>query len=109
MYFRLLSYFSCRVGYVNILSDSILSGRHAVSQTECNDLGAEGGSSILQCAQTIIMMQSINRFLYGPTPDERVRAWQAKLRGESRQLDREMRQVRDQLCPFQNSKDLFSS
>ncbi|KAF8351409.1 vacuolar sorting protein Vps24 [Amanita rubescens] len=38
-------------------------------------------------------MQSINRFLYGPTPEERVRAWQGKLRAESRQLDREMRQV----------------
>ncbi|KAF8238729.1 vacuolar sorting protein VPS24 [Tricholoma matsutake] len=38
-------------------------------------------------------MQSINRFLYGPTPEERVRAWQAKLRAESRQLDREMRQL----------------
>ncbi|PPQ94023.1 hypothetical protein CVT25_009871 [Psilocybe cyanescens] len=39
------------------------------------------------------MMQTINRFLYGPTPEERVRAWQAKLRAESRQLDREMRQL----------------
>ncbi|TEB35696.1 vacuolar sorting protein Vps24 [Coprinellus micaceus] len=38
-------------------------------------------------------MQSINRFLYGPTPEEKVRAWQAKLRGEQRQLDREMRQL----------------
>ncbi|KIM46133.1 hypothetical protein M413DRAFT_441196 [Hebeloma cylindrosporum] len=38
-------------------------------------------------------MQSINRFLYGPTPEERVRSWQAKLRAESRQLDREMRQL----------------
>lgn len=38
-------------------------------------------------------MQSINRFLYGPTPEEKVRAWQAKLRSEARQLDREMRQV----------------
>ncbi|KIK06654.1 hypothetical protein K443DRAFT_129598 [Laccaria amethystina LaAM-08-1] len=38
-------------------------------------------------------MQSINRFLYGPTPEERVRAWQVKLRSESRQLDREMRQL----------------
>ncbi|KAF8974512.1 vacuolar sorting protein VPS24 [Flammula alnicola] len=38
-------------------------------------------------------MQSINRFLYGPTPEERVRAWQAKLKAESRQLDREMRQL----------------
>lgn len=38
-------------------------------------------------------MQSINRFLYGPTPEEKVRAWQAKLRSESRHLDREMRQL----------------
>ncbi|KJA30224.1 hypothetical protein HYPSUDRAFT_32361 [Hypholoma sublateritium FD-334 SS-4] len=38
-------------------------------------------------------MQSINRFLYGPTPEERVRQWQTKLRSESRQLDREMRQL----------------
>ncbi|KAL5527222.1 hypothetical protein ACEPAG_6013 [Sanghuangporus baumii] len=38
-------------------------------------------------------MQSINRFLYGPTPEEKIRTWQGKLRGEQRQLDREMRQV----------------
>ncbi|EKM59877.1 uncharacterized protein PHACADRAFT_138192 [Phanerochaete carnosa HHB-10118-sp] len=38
-------------------------------------------------------MQSINRFLYGPTPEERIRAWQTKLRAEQRQLDREMRQL----------------
>ncbi|KAG1866561.1 vacuolar sorting protein Vps24 [Suillus subalutaceus] len=38
-------------------------------------------------------MQTINRFLYGPTPEERVRVWQGKLRSESRQLDREMRQL----------------
>ncbi|KAF8843132.1 hypothetical protein BDN67DRAFT_988696 [Paxillus ammoniavirescens] len=38
-------------------------------------------------------MQSINRFLYGPTPEEKVRVWQSKLRAESRQLDREMRQL----------------
>ncbi|KAL5508418.1 IDH2 [Sanghuangporus vaninii] len=38
-------------------------------------------------------MQSINRFLYGPTPEEKIRAWQGKLRGEQRQLDREMRQL----------------
>ncbi|TFK44795.1 Snf7-domain-containing protein [Crucibulum laeve] len=38
-------------------------------------------------------MQSINRFLYGPTPEEKVRAWQGKLRAETRQLDREMRQL----------------
>ena len=38
-------------------------------------------------------MQSINRFLYGPTPEEKIRSWQGKIRGEQRQLDREMRQV----------------
>ncbi len=41
----------------------------------------------------ISFMQTINRFLYGPTPEDQVRAWQAKLRQESRMLDREMRQV----------------
>ncbi|TFY68704.1 hypothetical protein EVJ58_g854 [Rhodofomes roseus] len=38
-------------------------------------------------------MQTINRFLYGPTPEERVRQWQTKLRQEQRVLDREMRQL----------------
>jgi len=38
-------------------------------------------------------MQSINRFLYGPTPEERVKAWQSKLRTEQRKLDRDMRQL----------------
>ncbi|EJU06049.1 Snf7-domain-containing protein [Dacryopinax primogenitus] len=38
-------------------------------------------------------MKSINRFLYGPTPEERVRAWQQKLKSEGRQLDREIRQL----------------
>ncbi len=38
-------------------------------------------------------MQSLNRFLYGPTPEEKVKAWQNKLRQETRLLDREMRQV----------------
>ncbi|CAG7848685.1 Charged multivesicular body protein 3 AltName: Full=Vacuolar protein-sorting-associated protein 24 [Serendipita indica DSM 11827] len=38
-------------------------------------------------------MQSINRFLYGPTPEERVRTWQQKLRQETRQLEREIRQL----------------
>ncbi|KAF9057617.1 vacuolar sorting protein VPS24 [Panaeolus papilionaceus] len=38
-------------------------------------------------------MQAINRFLYGPTPEEKVRAWQAKLRAEQRQLEREIRQL----------------
>ncbi|KAJ8481758.1 hypothetical protein ONZ51_g5771 [Trametes cubensis] len=38
-------------------------------------------------------MQTINRFLYGPTAEEKVRAWQGKLRAEQRVLDREMRQL----------------
>ncbi|KAF9821148.1 hypothetical protein IEO21_00756 [Rhodonia placenta] len=38
-------------------------------------------------------MQTINRFLYGPTAEERVRQWQAKIRQEQRVLDREMRQL----------------
>ncbi|KAL7420220.1 Vacuolar protein-sorting-associated protein 24 [Cryptotrichosporon argae] len=38
-------------------------------------------------------MKSINRFIYGPTPEERVRAWQQKLRGEQRVLDREIRNL----------------
>lgn len=38
-------------------------------------------------------MESINRFLYGPTPEQRVREWQSKLRQESRVLDREIRQL----------------
>lgn len=37
--------------------------------------------------------QSVNRFLYGPTPEERVRKWQTKIRGEERQLDREIRAI----------------
>ena len=48
-------------------------------------------------------MQSINRFLYGPTPEDRVREWQAKLRRESRVLDREMRQVRLLTASVRNS------
>ncbi|KIY74061.1 vacuolar sorting protein Vps24 [Cylindrobasidium torrendii FP15055 ss-10] len=38
-------------------------------------------------------MQSINRFLYGPTAEEKVKAWQGKIRTEQRTLDREMRQL----------------
>ncbi|RSH89537.1 Vacuolar protein-sorting-associated protein 24 [Saitozyma podzolica] len=35
-------------------------------------------------------MKSINRFLYGPTPEEKVRGWQQKLRQQERTLDREV-------------------
>ena len=45
-------------------------------------------------------MQSINRFLYGPTPEERIRALQGNLRGEQRRLDRDMREV----CPSSPSE-----
>lgn len=34
-------------------------------------------------------MKSLNRWVYGPTPEEKVRAWQQKLRQEERQLERE--------------------
>ncbi|KDQ12727.1 hypothetical protein BOTBODRAFT_67194 [Botryobasidium botryosum FD-172 SS1] len=35
-------------------------------------------------------MKSINRFFYGPSPEEKVKAWQQQLKTESRQLDREI-------------------
>jgi charged multivesicular body protein 3 len=38
-------------------------------------------------------MKSINRFLYGPTPEEKVRGWQQKLRQQERTLDREVLNV----------------
>lgn len=38
-------------------------------------------------------MQSINRFLYGPPIEERVKKWQQGLRTEQRRLDREIRQL----------------
>jgi charged multivesicular body protein 3 len=39
------------------------------------------------------MQASINRFLYGPTPEEKVRAWRSKLRTKQRELERDSRQV----------------
>lgn len=39
------------------------------------------------------VMQSVNRFLFGPTPEERVKKWQTQLKTESRALDREIRQL----------------
>ncbi|WWD22758.1 hypothetical protein CI109_107251 [Kwoniella shandongensis] len=38
-------------------------------------------------------MKSINKWLYGPTPEEKVKAWQTKLRQQERQLDREIRNL----------------
>ncbi|GAA6059297.1 hypothetical protein JCM10212_006690 [Sporobolomyces blumeae] len=38
-------------------------------------------------------MQSINRFIWGPTPQERVRKWQTQLKKEQRALDREIHQL----------------
>jgi len=38
-------------------------------------------------------IKAINRFFYGPTPEEKVRAWQQRLKAESRHLDREIRQL----------------
>ena len=39
------------------------------------------------------MIKSLNRAIYGPTPEEKVRAWQQKLKAETRGLDREIRQA----------------
>jgi charged multivesicular body protein 3 len=39
-------------------------------------------------------MKSINRWLYGPTPEERVREWRRKLRQNQREVDREIANVR---------------
>ncbi|EPQ26555.1 uncharacterized protein PFL1_05877 [Pseudozyma flocculosa PF-1] len=38
-------------------------------------------------------MQAVNRFIFGPTQEERVKAVQSQLRSEQRALDREMRQI----------------
>jgi charged multivesicular body protein 3 len=40
------------------------------------------------------MIKSLNRMVYGPTAEERVREWQSKLRAKQRELDKDMRQVR---------------
>ncbi|UZJ56127.1 hypothetical protein CBS101457_005447 [Exobasidium rhododendri] len=38
-------------------------------------------------------MQSVSRFIFGPTQEERVKAVQSQLRTEQRHLDREVRQI----------------
>lgn len=38
-------------------------------------------------------MKSLNKWIYGPTPEEKVRGWQQKLRQQERQLDREIMNV----------------
>lgn len=38
-------------------------------------------------------MESVNRFLYGPTPEERVKKWQTKIKSEERQLEREIKSI----------------
>lgn len=35
-------------------------------------------------------MKAISRYIYGPTPEEKVREWQSKLKTQQRQLDREI-------------------
>jgi charged multivesicular body protein 3 len=40
-------------------------------------------------------MKSISRFIYGPTPEEKVREWQTKLKAQQRLLDKEVVNV----CP----------
>lgn len=43
------------------------------------------------------MLKSINRYIYGPTPEERIKEWDRKLKTEQRMLDREIKQVRPPL------------
>jgi charged multivesicular body protein 3 len=38
-------------------------------------------------------MEKVNRFLFGPTPTEKVRKWQTDIKREGRMLDREIRQL----------------
>lgn len=38
-------------------------------------------------------MKSLNRFIYGPTPQEKVKKWQTELRKQERQLEREVLNV----------------
>lgn len=45
------------------------------------------------------MLKSINKALYGPTAEERVKAWQQKLKTQQRGLDREIRQVSRIMLP----------
>lgn len=51
----------------------------------------------LQLASLLIFlslrMQSINRLIWGPTPQEKVRKWQSTLKSQSRSLDREIHQL----------------
>lgn len=72
------------------LDTTVFNGRHLSPVTRTTPF-IPAFYSVLLSPST---MQSINRFLYGPTAEEKVRAWQAKLRSEQRSLEREMRQVR---------------
>ena len=90
-----------RMGYSTVSSYGIWY-KYQQGYTQPNTVisaGSRADSGVLESIRSLLhlpitFMQTINRFLYGPTPEERVRAWQAKLRQESRVLDREMRQVR---------------
>jgi len=48
-------------------------------------------------APSVPAMQSLNRWLYGPTPEEKVKKWKQTLRTQERQLDREINNV--SACP----------
>ena len=56
---------------------------------------------------------SVSKFLYGPSPEERVKEWQGQIRKETRMLDREMRgmegalaKTRTQLKQLANKGDV---
>lgn len=38
-------------------------------------------------------LQSVKRFIYGPSPEEKVKKWQQQLKTEGRMLEREIRQL----------------
>lgn len=38
-------------------------------------------------------MQTVNRFLFGPTPEEKVKKWQQQLKQENRMIEREIKSL----------------
>ncbi|GHJ87981.1 hypothetical protein NliqN6_4383 [Naganishia liquefaciens] len=62
------------------------------------------------------MFKAVNRYIYGPTPEERLQEWQRRLRTEQRGLEKEIRQLdvattkaRQQLKQLANKGDIKSA
>lgn len=49
--------------------------------------------SIYVSCSTTMAFASIQKFIYGPSPEERVKSWQQQIKKEARLLDREMRGI----------------